>query len=220
MWFDQYAGHCIVSNFRLHCDSHSQILTATETPAALTLARCNLIRLISLDWPSWRLLPAHQHYCVTSLRIIQFPCISWICIGENHVLLSLTFGLHLFPTPSKNPRFSIRSTTITGWNSTQAYMITLAEAKGAGSSSVHKAQNPKSDMSQKCVDFLSTQMSISPILPSLPFVLILSLGASFDLYLKLNHAFESISRLVRAHRPPCILHWFYKPSPHVMCVHS
>ena len=85
-------------------------------------------------------------------------------------------------------------------------MITLAEAKGAGSSSVHKAQNPKSDMSQKRVDFLSTQMSISPILPSLPFVLILSLVVSFDLDLKLNNAIESISRLLWAHGPLCILH--------------
>jgi len=45
--FDQYAGHCIVSNFRLHLDSHSQILTATETSSAPTLARSNLIRLSS-----------------------------------------------------------------------------------------------------------------------------------------------------------------------------
>ena len=43
---------------------------------------------------------------------------------------------------------------------------------------------------------------ISLILPSLQFVLILSLVVSFDL----NHAFESISRLLRAHQPPCILH--------------
>ena len=64
MRFDQYAGHCIVSNFRLHRDSHSQILTAKETPSALTLARSNLIRLSSLDL-SYLL---HQHCCVmTSL---------------------------------------------------------------------------------------------------------------------------------------------------------
>jgi len=50
MRFDQYAGQCIVSNVRLHRDSHSQILTATETSSALTLARSNLIRLSSLDW--------------------------------------------------------------------------------------------------------------------------------------------------------------------------
>ena len=41
---------------------------------------------------------------------------------------------------------------------------------------------------------------------SLPFVLILSLVVSFDLDLKLNNAFESIPRFLRAHRPPCILH--------------
>ena len=58
MRFDQYAGHCIVSNFRLHRDSHSQILTATDTPSALTLARSNLICLSSVNWPSWLLLPA------------------------------------------------------------------------------------------------------------------------------------------------------------------
>jgi len=39
-------------------------------------------------------------------------------------------------------------------------MITLAEAKGAGGSLVHKAPNQKTDMSQKRVDFLSTQMSV------------------------------------------------------------
>ena len=34
-------GQCIVLNFRLHHDSHSQILTATETLSAPTLARSN-----------------------------------------------------------------------------------------------------------------------------------------------------------------------------------
>jgi len=58
MRFDQYAGHCIVSNFRLHRVSHSQISTAMETPTTPMLARSNLIRLPSLDWPSWLLLPA------------------------------------------------------------------------------------------------------------------------------------------------------------------
>jgi len=61
---------------------------------------------------------------------------------------------------SKNQRFVISSTAVTGRNSTQTYMITLAEAKGAGGSFVHKAPNQKTDMSQKCVDFLSTQMSV------------------------------------------------------------
>jgi len=60
------------------------------------------------------------------------------------------------------------------------------------------------------------KLFISPILP---FVLILLLVVSFDLDLKLNHAFESISHLLRAHRPPCILHWFYKTPLYVMCVH-
>jgi len=51
MRFDQYAGHCIVSIFRLHPgrDSHSQIPTVAETPSALTLARSNLIRLAWFD---------------------------------------------------------------------------------------------------------------------------------------------------------------------------
>jgi len=99
MRFDQYPGHCIVSNFRLRRDSHLQILTATETPSAPTLARSNLIRLSSLDWPSWLVLPAASALCrVTSLRIIQFPCISWIGIGENYAFRSFTFGLHLLLT--------------------------------------------------------------------------------------------------------------------------
>jgi len=58
-----------------------------------------------------------------------------------------------------------------------------------------------------------------PNLPFLPFVLILSLAAFFDGDLKLNYAFKSISRLLQAHRTPCILHWFYKTPPHVTCVH-
>ena len=58
MRFDQYAGHCIVSNFWLHRDSHSKIPIATETLSAPTLARSNLIHLSSLDWLSWLLLPA------------------------------------------------------------------------------------------------------------------------------------------------------------------
>jgi len=49
MWFDQYVGHCIISNFRLHRDSHWQIPTVAETASAQTLARSNLIRLPSLD---------------------------------------------------------------------------------------------------------------------------------------------------------------------------
>jgi len=58
MQFDQYTGHCIVSNFRLHRDSHVQISTATEAPPTPTLVRFNLIRLAFLDWPSWLLLLA------------------------------------------------------------------------------------------------------------------------------------------------------------------
>ena len=51
MRFDQCVGLCIVSNFWLDSDSHLQIPTATdlETPSAPTLARSNLIRLLSLD---------------------------------------------------------------------------------------------------------------------------------------------------------------------------
>jgi len=61
---------------------------------------------------------------------------------------------------SKNQIFTIKSTAVIGRNSTQAYMITLAEAKDAGGSFVHKDPNQKTDMSQKRVDFLSTQMSV------------------------------------------------------------
>jgi len=39
-------------------------------------------------------------------------------------------------------------------------MIMLADAKGAGGSFVHKAPNQKTDISQKRVDFHSTQMSV------------------------------------------------------------
>jgi len=49
IWFDHYAGHLIVSNFRFHSDSHSQIPTVAGTPSTPTLARFNSIRLPSLD---------------------------------------------------------------------------------------------------------------------------------------------------------------------------
>ena len=70
MRFDKYAGCCIVSNFQLHRDSHSQIPTATDTPSAPTLARSNLIRLPSLDWPSWLLLPHQEITRVILCRLI------------------------------------------------------------------------------------------------------------------------------------------------------
>jgi len=41
---------------------------------------------------------------------------------------------------------SIKSTAVTGRNSTQAYMITLAEATGAGGSFVHKVPYQKKAM--------------------------------------------------------------------------
>ena len=63
------------------------------------------------------------------------------------------------------------------------------------------------------------QAFICLILLSLPLVLILSPVVPFDLDLKLNYAFDSISRLLRAHRPSCILHWFYKTRAHVICVY-
>jgi len=72
---------------------------------------------------------------------------------------------------SKN---QIRSTAVTGRNSKQAYMITLAEAKGAGGSFVHKAPNQKTDMSQKRVDFLRH-------------LLLLKLGFSTKLHLHCLH---------------------------------
>jgi len=48
----------------------------------------------------------HQHCRVTFLRIIQFPCIWWIGIGEKYALWSLTFGLYLLPTPESSECFS------------------------------------------------------------------------------------------------------------------
>jgi len=54
-------------------------------------------------------------------------------------------------------------------------------------------------------------------LPSLPLALILSLVVSFDLDLKLNYAFESISHLLRAHQPPRIFTDSTKRPP-MLCV--
>jgi len=101
-------GHCIVSNFRLNHGSHSQILTAMETPSAQTLDPTWFVCHLLIDRHDFSYL-LHQHCRVTSLWIIQFPCISWIGIGENYALQSFTcllpkgksftFGLHLLPTP-------------------------------------------------------------------------------------------------------------------------
>jgi len=54
---------------------------------------------------------------------------------------------------------SIRSTAVTGRNSTQACMIMLAEARGAGGSVVHKALHQKKDILQMRVDFLNDRAS-------------------------------------------------------------
>ena len=97
----QYAGHCIVSNFWLDRDSHMQILTAMETPSAPTLARSNFVCHLLVDRHDFFYL-LHQHCRVTSLRIIQSPCISWIGIGENCAVRSFTFGFHLLPTPESS----------------------------------------------------------------------------------------------------------------------
>ena len=58
-------------------------------------------------------------------------------------------------------------------------MITLAEAKGAGGSFVHKAPNQKTDMSQKRVDFLSTQMSVDFFITLDPLAEARGAGGSF-----------------------------------------
>jgi len=90
MRFDQYAGY-IASNFRIHRDFHLRIPTVAETPSALTLARSNLIRLPSLDWPSWLLLPAALALSRHLLADHRLSCISWIGIGKTYAVQSLTF---------------------------------------------------------------------------------------------------------------------------------
>ena len=84
----QYAGPCIVSNVQLHHDSHSQILTAMETPSASTLADptwfvCHLL----IDRHDFSYL-LHEHCRVTSLQIIQFPCISWMALVKLEIMPS------------------------------------------------------------------------------------------------------------------------------------
>jgi len=84
--FDQYDDHCIVLNFRFHHDSHSQILTATETSSAPTLTRSNLFNFhLFIDRNDLSYL-LYQYCRVTFLKIIQFHCILWIGIGENYVV--------------------------------------------------------------------------------------------------------------------------------------
>jgi len=79
----------VIALFRtslLHLDSHLQIPTVAETTSALTLARSNMIRLPYLiDHDDFFYL-LHQHCRVTSLRIIELPCISRIDISENNAV--------------------------------------------------------------------------------------------------------------------------------------
>jgi len=74
------------------------------------------------------------------------------------------------------------------------------------------AGHPSSGLSQA---FCWSNFAILAICPHF------SLVVSFDLDLKLNYAVESITCLLRANLPPCILHWFYETPPHVQvtCVH-
>jgi len=98
MRFDQYAGHCIVSNFWHPRNSLLQIPTAAETPSVLTLARSTLIRLPTLDCPSWLIVPAASALACHLLADHQFS----LHITDRHwwnPCRSVTFGLHSPLTP-------------------------------------------------------------------------------------------------------------------------
>jgi len=41
----------------------------------------------------------HPRCHITSLQVVEFPCISQIGIGEKYAIQSLTFGLHLLLAP-------------------------------------------------------------------------------------------------------------------------
>jgi len=72
--------HCF---FRFHCYFLSQIPTAAETSSGQRLARSNLIRLPTLDWPPWLLLPAASALSCHLLADHRLSCISRISIDEN-----------------------------------------------------------------------------------------------------------------------------------------
>jgi len=85
------------------CDDRRQKKCGLISTLVIALFRTSGFILIDRHDFSYLL---HQHCRVTSLRIIQFPCISWIGIGENHALQSFTFGLHLLPTPVRSTRWA------------------------------------------------------------------------------------------------------------------
>jgi len=159
-------------------------------------------------------VPLHQHCRFTSLQIIQsrFQCISWIGIVENHAVQSFTCGLQRL-SPSLLLTLAISKIGILN-EATFTLPTPPSRVWPLPPSSTFKLwQRVRPPPGWWYQDWLLVvlrqfcrKLFISPILPSLPFVLILSLVVSFDLDLKLNYAIESISRLLRAHCPPCILH--------------
>jgi len=73
----------------------------------------------------------------------------------------------------------------------------------------HLASSNKTSCWSSFVNFVASFSSIQLCYPCYfkrQVVLIFSLVVTFDLDLKLNYAFESIPRLLQAHRPPCIIH--------------
>ena len=178
-----------------------------ETPSASTLADptwfvCHLL----IDRHDFSYL-LHEHCRVTSLQIIQFLCISWMALVKLEIMPSglsplfficFSYPCHLLLLKlgfsTKLHLHCLHLTRVCGF----CYHPPLLNS---GNASGHHLADSKQDRLLVILRQFCRKLFISPILPSLPFLLILSLVVSFDMDLKLNYAFKSISRLLRARRP-------------------
>ena len=112
MRFDQYTSRCIVSNFQLHRDSLSKIPTTAETPSARTLSRSNLMRLSTLELPSWLLLPAasalschlladHRFSLSALVKTMPSSLLLLVCIRFSHPWHFFLLRLGFFKKPQR-----------------------------------------------------------------------------------------------------------------------
>jgi len=243
IWFDHYAGHCIVSNFtfaghcivsnfRLHCDSHSQIPIIAASTSAMTLARSNLIRLPSLDWPS-------TLTCCISI-VVSPPCGSLSFLAYHMVALAqlkvmpsslqkFTFGLHLLLTPGgmtlatsktrilNKATFTLPTLYSRVWPLPSSFsfkFLPLATCQATTwlviTRPVAASCHPSSVLSQAFDQFHFAIFDICPHTLA---------GCFLWSEPETQRCFGVHPPLRRAHQPLCILHRFYKTTPHVMCVY-
>jgi len=223
MWFDQYAGHCIVSNFRLLRDWLSQITTAAETPSAPTLARSNLICLLTVDWPSWLLLPAVSalscHHLADHWFSLHIADQHWrkLCHPVFHLWSSFASHTHLLLLrlgfSTKPHQQCLHFTRVCG-------LCQHPSLSNPGNKSGHHlAGSNKTRCWSSFVNFVASFLSVQFCHPCHLPSYSRWLCPLIRLDLKLIYAFESVPCLLRTHQPLCILHWSFYKTPYVVCVH-